>query len=562
MSHLDALNKEDKNLFELQVEIPKLQLSMKMDHICYLASLGRIELSSKARTLQSEAVFSVASFQVVANEKAASHTLVSNERPQGSKVQGSDLHNSEMFRFSVSENKQGHQYFLVPGSKRNIEVAFNTLYVSWKPLLMNEVILFAIDEINEIKKEQMAKYSDARLAAPKDDALLRQKKIKELHNALQNRKLVNLRSTNITVVGLFIAFYTPQTDIQLTSVTLNNLSMMVSTSIEKQVFKGRLENLVISDHTNYPNTVVSAEEQKFEAPTELFGVNKFSKSILEFTMVMYPDYHPQLVDSRTLLINLDVNSIVINYMQQPFLRIISYLKRCIFDVYSKQPVLTIPKTIQQIKEMLKDPKFMKLDAVIKNLKVKLSTHSLLSHLFELDFQQIGVSNEIVKHKKRIQSESKAFSYTFNENFKFSFKRIVLSKVSREGQKRLQITNEFDIALDLERSLFKKEYLRLLADEYKENQKYNFDGKDKINLHIKEFELKVKRQDYVELLDTLANSVLFRDQKDYIYSFNKGPPKENPAGNFFHYHYHLINYYSFSTGTSKHSVRCNHDIALG
>lgn len=514
---------ENKLSFEAQIEIPSVELELKTQQSKFNAKLGKIELRNASKTLQSDLSFSIDSFEVNVSKNKLFQTIVSSEALKESKMRYSEQHNTQLFRFSFTTYLPEHPTSRDSGCNGHIEVVFNSLFVAWKPILISELLYTVTDTLDGSGGDSNAQKIQVSINDEKNNELINHKKAKELAKALQSETPLEFTSMNITIVGLFISLYTPKTEIEMTSISLRNLSFGLDSSIEKSQIKGSLENLIVADLTDYPYTI--SDNKELSNMNELFSADKSEKSILEFNLILYPDYHPHLVDRKSMVARIELNSIVVNYMQQPVLRIIDYATNYFLNIDLTQLMAPDNRTLQQIRQAVTNPTFNDIKITVKHPKIRIRAHPSLSHWLELDIAQIRVENEIVTHRKRLPENAKSIGMAYNECYKIELRSAVMNKVFRDKDEKITVSSQFDLVLDFERCLFCVEYEKLLRDELKAKDRFPFDDSFVINGYLGTVELKFNRQYYVEVFDVIFHNILNDDFKDYIYCFNPSLLKE-------------------------------------
>ena len=513
---------EDKTLIEFQTKIKKLTLSLESKQAHFSFSVEKMELTNTSRTLQKDLSFNINSFQVRAKKNGVVHNLISSERFPDSKFPHKEALNIQLFSWNSTTFSREHPEYLTKGCKGNAEAIFNSLYVFWKPLLISEMLFTVTDALDEKRIEDI-RLNRNQVKVKVDSDILKQKQIKDLTNALQSEKPLEFDTLNIKTIGLFVSLFTPKTEIEMACFSLNNLEMAITSDLEKSRYKGRLENLVIADMTNYPYTI--SDNKSAVVINELFGIDKKAKSILEFDVIRYVPYHPKLIDQKRMLFQVNLNSVVINYIQQPVLRLIDYVLNYFLNLDVTQLIASDDRTLQEMRDEITNATFNDIKITIEKTKVIARAHPSLSHWFELEVDMLEIVSAIVPHRKRLKDNVKSIKFTYNEAYRMLWRGVTLSKVI-ENKEKITFTNQFDFNLDYERCLYLKEYSMLVNDELKTQDLFPVDDSYKLTGHTtKAFELRIKRDEYVELIDTVFHNILNDDFKDYLYCFRPHLLKE-------------------------------------
>lgn len=512
---------QDRTLMEFQFKIARLKLGLKGNQSDFSIAIGAMELNNTNRCLQRDLSFNIGSFQVSAVKNGATHNLISNERFKDSKFPHKEAPNIQLFSWNSSTYTRQHPRFMSTGCKSNVDLIFNSLYVFWKPLLISEMLFTIVDAFDE-KRAEDTKLNRVQVKPKDDSEIIRRKQSKDLAHALQSGKTLEYNANNIKIMGLFLSIFTPKTEIEMASFSLNNLEMTIATDIQKLHIKGRLENLQIADLTNYPLTI--SDNSSPIRVNELFGIDKSAKSLLEFDIVRYPDYYPGLVDQKRMYMKIDLHSVVITYMQQPVLRIIDYIMNYFMNINVTKLLASDERTLQEIRNEITNATFNDIKITVEKIKVICRAHPSLPYWFEMDIDMLDIFNGIETHRKRLKDNIKSIKFTYNEFYKMHFKRVTMNRVFGK-EERVPFTNQFDFYLDYERCLFGREYALLVNDELKTNNMFPIDDSYKLTGNTKCLEMRFKRDEYVELIDTVFHNVLNDDFKDYLYCFRPHLLKE-------------------------------------
>lgn len=104
-------------------------------------------------------------------------------------------------------------------------------------------------------------------------------------------------------------------------VGLTGFSYRLAISTRQIVMSGRLEEMWVGDYSDYPDTIYQ-ERERYMQVCYLVESNGHSRDMLEFgvKLVEIPDEA-----GKTMFITVNVYDVKASYIQQPVLRIITYI---------------------------------------------------------------------------------------------------------------------------------------------------------------------------------------------------------------------------------------------
>lgn len=113
-----------------------------------------------------------------------------------------------------------------------------------------------------------------------------------------------------------------QREISLAVASIENIDTIIILKNGGSFINGSLGNLELKDLTNYPKTAIT--DPCVIVPYTLFSVKENSQQLLIFKVIIYTDDHPDKPTDVGMILNIELNSLTLVYIQQPFLRIIDY----------------------------------------------------------------------------------------------------------------------------------------------------------------------------------------------------------------------------------------------
>ena len=80
--------------------------------------------------------------------------------------------------------------------------------------------------------------------------------------------------------------------------------------------------------SNYPYAIDGNTQFEILRPKQLFGkVEVENKSLINIQVFRYDKGHPLIKNRRNLLITIEINQMILNYIQLPVLRIIDFINK-------------------------------------------------------------------------------------------------------------------------------------------------------------------------------------------------------------------------------------------
>ncbi|CAG9335335.1 VPS13_2 [Blepharisma stoltei] len=190
--------------------------------------------------------------------------------------------------------------------------SFGTLQINWNPDIIGIILNFFA----------FARYSDPSSVV---SALTHQQTLGKLQS---DHVLFNL-SLKIEKLDLYLNNVQKELCIALVSIQNTDTAILIRNGGSE--FSGFLGNLLVDDLTNYPKTAVS--NHRYLYPFTLLSVRDSSQFLLKFKICMYSEDNPDKPLDTSTIVNIEMNSINMVYIQQPFLRIIDYFSYKILGVF-------------------------------------------------------------------------------------------------------------------------------------------------------------------------------------------------------------------------------------
>ena len=274
------------------------------------------------------------------------------------------------------------------------------------------------------------------------------------------------------------------------------------------VFKGMIGNLKLNDLTNYPRTALKEEIKPFT----LFSVQEHSKSLLRFEFFIFADDNPERPKDFGSNVEMELDSVSIVYVHQPFMRILDYVSYKVIGVFDAQArvrdtnhwspiyklsyLLNLP-TIQSLindEDLMQDSKsFTSIKICMKNPMITLIPRPYYDENFVVDLGDILISNS-PGYEKQGQHD------IWLDIYNIEMRQVNIYSLTN------QVAQHFDMTLSVQRPV-----LSLSQQSCAE-----IDKRYKIDAVCDSFKLTFSHIDYRLALKTLDMNLTYDDQlENYI-----------------------------------------------
>lgn len=100
------------------------------------------------------------------------------------------------------------------------------------------------------------------------------------------------------------------------------------------LIEGSLGNAQLFDLSNYPRTINGNINYKMLKEKQLFGkVSEEKQALVNLRVEKFDSGHPRIKNKHDLLINITINQMMLNYIQQPALRIIDFIHKQFMPIF-------------------------------------------------------------------------------------------------------------------------------------------------------------------------------------------------------------------------------------
>lgn len=190
-----------------------------------------------------------------------------------------------------------------------VDITFGTLQAVLKPLVLAKVLQFVIpkNQARSTKKKQ----EDVRVQ-------VLQTQMNTASESILIKVHVQIKSVRALLVHRF-------TQLPLAEINIQRTEIEFSQQQDEMILKGTLGNLQLIDTTNYPITLYEETSYKHIKPVQLIGVKDSQSSLLSIDLRLLSEGSSKIKeDNVSIFLDLRMHQIIINYMQQPVLRLIDY----------------------------------------------------------------------------------------------------------------------------------------------------------------------------------------------------------------------------------------------
>jgi Vacuolar-sorting-associated 13 protein C-terminal/SHR-binding domain of vacuolar-sorting associated protein 13/Autophagy-related protein C terminal domain len=331
-----------------------------------------------------------------------------------------------------------------------------------------------------------------------------------------------LLKTKIWIENIKVYLNNVQKQISLAEISMQGTDTCFIVKNGGYSWTGVIGNLVLNDLTNYPRTVLMEKVQPFK----LFSVKEQSKSLLEFDIFIYGEDNPEKPKDLSSKVTLELDSVSIVYLHQPFMRIIDYISYKVIGVFDAQTrvkdinhwspiyklsyLLNLP-TIQSLKsdeDLMQETKsFSAIKISMKNPMITLVPRPHYPEYFIVDLGNISISNS-PGYESQGKNEIWLDIYTIN------FHQLNIISSSQK------VAKDFDMTLTIERPVLTSKQ----AADPDIDKKYKIIGKCetiKYQLSHEDYRLVLKLMDLNFTYDDQLENYINPEYCPYVYSNEPG-----------------------------------------
>lgn len=276
---------------------------------------------------------------------------------------------------------------------------------------------------------------------------------------------------------------------------------------------GELEQMRLMDVSGYPLTLCGYLKNQSENDFELLSSK--SKRILTFNF-QFIDDDCCIEDKIYNYINFSFDGLILNYLQQPVLRIFDYLNEKVlgvltYDYKTEEKLKSDPRRLRQI---IKDPRFTDLNFKFTNLEVNILIMPLLQERMKIFIKDVIIGNSSSKDYERIPKiviDKRFQDYIFIDTITMNLNSLNIYKQEEGFNDLKKISTEFNIEINIKR-IINSEDVHCFFSSIVE-----IDDSIKINISINNFKLQLQKPDYCHIMKLVYNNLIYDDGLDkFIY----------------------------------------------
>lgn len=521
----------NKPLFSLKLVVQKVKFFLQSNRSGFTFELSDFALDMLTKTYTKEMAFGIGSVGIIAARGDVHKELISSkprklvipefnpEALQRTKSAGSN----RLVRIQYIEYEDKHPTYRAERCKADLDVVFNTLQIFWKPLYINELVYTLKLIANKASSHAQEEAESQAYSSRKKSSLSYEKLRQEIRHKRRNansfrRNELRLLKASIKIQELSCSLFIPKLDIEMARISLVQMNANYIVQEQNYIIEGNLKNLQIVDLTNYPFTI--KKKRDFVQPIEIFGVDKDVESLLEFSMMSLYDKHPDIQKNTYSYLRVVMNSVTLNFVTQPVLRIVDFLLSYVANI-------PLPAEVGQISivqyenalKLIQRPKFMSIKVEINHPKICLRHLPKAPNYIILDLGNIDVYNEIKENSNRLYDHTTRVEKLYTEKYNVAFKSIHMYRVNASGEQQA-LSDHCDLTVEYLACKYSEEMKLIMNHDLKKPKGYQpFKNDRTVDVHIKSLDIKLSRDDYMEILDCLAHNVLNDDGEDFRYSYD-------------------------------------------
>lgn len=356
-----------------------------------------------------------------------------------------------------------------------VKVRCGVVDINWNYHLITKLLNFF----------QFAEYSDPTLT------------LRETREVAKDHTFLNF---SIKTNEICIYLNNNKTQLSLAKVLIQGFESTFLVQTEGNVWKGVLGNLEISDMTNYPATALDQACNEFK----IFTVRENSK-LMQFNIIMYSENYKDRDMDVGNVVDVELNSIDLVYIHQPIMRIVDYLNYHVLGAFDTQSRAREIEDSSIFKPKVSEEKlsFTSLIVKINQPIVYIPPRPRYPAYFVINLGTITIKNKL----------NKADNPGWVDIISLQMEKLLISS------NKVEITEEFDVSLEIHRKLLKKSHL----------QQKNLDKAYKIYGSCKGIKLNLSQRDYNLLIRIGDLNTVYDDQlESYIsptYTYSEPVPGE-------------------------------------
>lgn len=394
----------------------------------------------------------------------------------------------------------------------NITVNFGKLTCNYKPETVENVMMFFLPPSAQKEPAPADKVTQSSLQDQEQEERERKKRValKIVCDILNQQPEKYSMKVNVVIEEISIALVNCKNHVMFAKMGLNRFKLLFGQSTRRMLLQGSMEEMWLADYSKYPYTIYT-EQADYTHKDYIMSSNKHSRDMLTFDVQILQI--PNL-DGKTMVIDTAINDLKVSYVQQPVLRLITYLTEQML------PSLT-PSDSSKPKEQPKndikpEESPMDLKTNLSNILVVIEPRSGLDEYLQLNVEKITVRNSSI-YRPFIREPRSDQEKVLVENYGIELEGIRILERFRGDETKLTNDLDFSVSCDLIQN----------APYYQKQFGSRFQPGMRIDCKMTPFVMRINHDDYNFMMKCLNWNVTFDDNAEG-YMFNGAPKQEEAA----------------------------------
>ena len=430
-----------------------------------------------------------------------------------------------------------HPYFQKTRTKSEVDIRFSLIRFEWRQELLNLLIAFCIQKNVNFQDQKTQSDKQAQIQIPNELNQSVATTATEPEVDFDTKKF-RKKSEGVDIIFMRLSFVfeefsllllTPKNYHKLASFHVKKLNINMVNDNLKMLVEGSMEDMKLLDLTNYQ------QKEDNVNPFELIGLYGGQNSFLEFQFFMYKE--PKFITNEVrckIEINLNINKVNINWIHQPFMRLINFVTKNVTSLLNTQQINAPPKvdtydiesqnheSMSQKQALIKkihQPSVVQINVTVNHPRLVIKPKVYSKFSFEFDFGMIKVSNKFHLNIDRLLLKMPNIEYLHCQIYHLETSGISFSKVimKEDSIQKNFISKDFNIDIVIDMILNYDDYVNLSNVSNKKEIKYFIDNAIKIEGRANQFLFNLNQEDYSDLMDVIFGNILYDDHRNDIFN---------------------------------------------
>lgn len=311
---------------------------------------------------------------------------------------------------------------------------------------------------------------------------------------------------NVNIQEIAVALVNRKNKVMFGKMGLNNFKLLFGQSSRRMLLKGSMSEMWYADFSKYPYTIYE-EQAEYTQKDYIMSSYNHSRDMLTFDIQMLEIPNG---NKKTMLINTTLNDLKVSYVQQPVLRILTYLTEQMLPSLTPSADPSKPKEVPK-NDTKPEESPMDLQVQIENVLVLIEPRCGMDEYLQLNVQELFVKNQVF-YRDYITKPTHSEEKVLVENYSVKMKGIRILEKFRGEETKLTNDLDFDVSCDL---IANSPYYRKVYGD-------RFQAGMRIDCKMTPFVMRINHDDYNFMMKCLNWNVTYDDNADG-YMFD-GPQK--------------------------------------